>query len=168
MRGERPAGKAGHAVENLIGSAGPDEWFRIFVVDLDESANGRLKLFDAAERAAPDPFVGEFGEPSLHQVQPGAVCGREVNVKTGPLEQPVPDESSLVRAVVIQNQVHVQLGGNLRLDRVQKPAELDRTMALVKLADYVTGFQIEGGEQGSRPVPLIVMSAALQLTRLHG
>lgn len=86
-----------------------------------------------------------------------------MDMESGPLEQPVPDESSLVRAVVIQNQVHVQLGGNLSLDRVQKPVELDRTMALVKLADYVTGFQIEGGEQGSRPVPLIVMSAALQL-----
>src|SRR6185437_10590589 len=88
-----------------------------------------------------------------------------MDMESGPLEQPVPDESSLVRAVVIQNQVHVQLGGNLSLDGVQKPAELDRTMALVKLADYMTGFQIEGGEQGSRPVPLIVMSAALHLTR---
>lgn len=55
---ERPAGIASHAVQNLVGSAGPDEWFRIFVVDLDESAIGWLKFFGAAERAAPDSFVG--------------------------------------------------------------------------------------------------------------
>lgn len=70
MRGESAAGKAGHAVQNLIGSTSPDEWFGIFVVDLDEFANGRLKLFDASEGAAADPFVGEFGEPPLHQIQP--------------------------------------------------------------------------------------------------
>ena len=87
-------------------------------MDLDEFANGRLKFFDAAERAAPDPFVGEFGEPSLHQVQPGAVCGREVNVKTGPLEQPFADYGSLVGPVIIQNQMHVQIGGNLSFDGI--------------------------------------------------
>jgi hypothetical protein len=68
-----------------------------------------------------------------------------------------------VRAVVVQNQVHVQIGGNLSLDGIQKPAELDRTMALVKLSDYLNGFQIESGEQGSCPVPFVVMSAALQV-----
>jgi hypothetical protein len=56
MRGESAAGKAGHAVQNLIGSAGPDEWFGILIVDVDEFANGRLKLFDASEGAAANPF----------------------------------------------------------------------------------------------------------------
>jgi hypothetical protein len=53
MRGESTAGIAGHAVQNLICRSGPDEWFGIFVVDLDEFAKGRLKLFDASEGAAP-------------------------------------------------------------------------------------------------------------------
>jgi hypothetical protein len=39
-------------------------------VDLDEFAYGRLKLFDTSEGAAADAFVGEFGEPSLYQIQP--------------------------------------------------------------------------------------------------
>jgi hypothetical protein len=36
----------------------------------DEFANSRFQFRDAAECAAPNPFVGEFGEPSLDQIQP--------------------------------------------------------------------------------------------------
>jgi len=83
---ESAAGIARHAVQNLISSAGPDEWFGILVMDSDEFPNGRLNLFDAAKGAATDSFVGEFGKPSLHQIQPRPVCRREVDVESGALE----------------------------------------------------------------------------------
>jgi hypothetical protein len=51
-------------LENLIGSAGPREGFGVFVVHVDELANRRLQFTDAAEGAAPNPLVCEFGEPS--------------------------------------------------------------------------------------------------------
>jgi len=50
-------------------------------MDLNEFANCRLKLFDTAKGAAADSFVGEFGEPSLHQIQPRAIGRREVDVR---------------------------------------------------------------------------------------
>ena len=59
-----------------------------------------------------------------------------------------------MRAVVIQNQMHIQIGGNLSLDRIQKLSELDRTMTLVKMADDVAGFQIESGNREVVPCRL--------------
>lgn len=45
----------------------------------------------AVEDAAADGFVGEFSEPALYEVQPGAGCRREVQVKPGVLLKPFVD-----------------------------------------------------------------------------
>src|SRR5271169_1281413 len=137
---------ASDAVQNLIGGSGPHKRFWIFVMDVDVLANRQFQLPDAAERAAPDSFVGEFGEPSLHQIQPRTIRWREVNMKTGPLEQPFANERGLVRPIVVQDQVHIQIGGYVRLVSIEKPAEFLRTMTVLKLANHLTGFQVQRSE----------------------
>jgi hypothetical protein len=67
---EGSASVSSDAVQNLISRSGPDERFGIFVVHVDKLANGRFQFVDAAECTAPNPFVGEFGEPSLDQIEP--------------------------------------------------------------------------------------------------
>ena len=42
---------------------------------VDEFADGRFQVFYTAEHAPSNSLVGEFGEPSLHQVDPGSVGG---------------------------------------------------------------------------------------------
>jgi hypothetical protein len=37
---------------------------------INKLANGRFQFADAAECSAPNAFVGEFGEPSLDEIQP--------------------------------------------------------------------------------------------------
>ena len=64
-----------HAGEDLVRRFGPNEGLGIFVVHLDIFADGRFQLFHASEHAASNSLVGDFGEPALHQVDPGTVGG---------------------------------------------------------------------------------------------
>lgn len=168
MRLECAASISGDAVQNLISRSGPNEWFGIFVVRVDKLSNRRLQFSDAAECAAPDSFVGEFGEPSLNQIQPGAIGRRKVDMESRALGQPVADDRRLVSAVVVEDEVNVQIGWDLSLDHIQKPAEFHGAMASVELANHAAGLQIQSGKQRSRAVAFIVVGAALQLPRLHG
>jgi len=65
------------------------------MVRSDEFANRRLQLHDAAMDAAPQLFVRELGEPAFHEVQPGAVGAREMDVRARALGEPIPDQRSL-------------------------------------------------------------------------
>ena len=57
--------------------------------------------------------------------------------------------------------------GHLRLDQIEKFAELRRAMALMKLRDHLAGLRIERGEQRRRAVPLVVVRPPLHLAGLH-
>ena len=71
---------------------------RLGVTRGDELADGGFELGDAAVRAAAELLVREFSEPALDEVQPGAIGRRrEVDVKAGPLREPVPIEKSIGR-----------------------------------------------------------------------
>ena len=52
-----------------------------------------------------------------------------MNMEAGPPGEPVPDQRRLVGGVVVGNQVHVQLGGHLGLDSIEKLAELQGPVA---------------------------------------
>ena len=41
-------------------------------------------------------------------------------------------------------------------------------MTTMKLANHLTAFSIQGGEERSRTVAFVIMSAALGLARAHG
>ena len=64
-----------------------------------------------------------LGKPAFHQVDPRAVGGREVDVETGTLGEPVPDDRRLVGAVVIHDDMRLQIGGHVGLDHIQELAE---------------------------------------------
>ena len=134
---------AGDAGQNLIRCFGPDEGLRSFIVDVQIFVDSGLQLFDTAKDSTAYAFVRDFCEPSFHQVDPGTVCRSEVEVKTGSFGEPLPDERCFVSSVVIQHDVDVKIVGYAGLNCVQKPTELQRTMAAVQLADDPAGLQIK-------------------------
>ena len=71
MGGQRALGVAAYAGQNLVCRLGPNERRGILIVDLNVFADGPFQFLHAAKHAAANPFVGECGEPSLDQVQPG-------------------------------------------------------------------------------------------------
>jgi hypothetical protein len=79
----------------------------------------------------------------------------------------LPDQLSLAGAVVVQDQVHVQLRRHVLLDAVEEVAELPGTVPLLDLADDLAGLRVECGEPAGGAVALLVVGAARALLR-HG
>jgi hypothetical protein len=129
LRGMGALSVTRHAGQNLVRGFCPDERLGTFVVHVQVFADSRFQFFHTAKNTATYAFIGDFCEPSLHQVDPGAVGGSEVQVKTGPLGEPLSNQRCLVSAVVVQHDVNVKIGRHIGLDGVQKPAEFLRTMA---------------------------------------
>jgi len=88
------------------------------------------EFFDAAEGAATDGFLGDQAEEALHLVQPGTVSGNEVNVPARMPGEPGFHPSMFVRAVVVDDQVDVELLRDAVLDTPQKGEELLSTVPL--------------------------------------
>ena len=131
----------------------------------DELANRGLKLGDTAMDTAPQLFVCELREPALHEVQPGSVGGREVDVKARSFGEPVPDQRRLVRRVVVHDQMHVEVARHGGIHRIQKLPKLARTMPLMKLRDEFTGLDVERRKQGGRETPADVAGHGVQMAR---
>ena len=62
MEVECPLSKPSDVFKNLVGGFRPDERLGTSVMLIYELANGGFELGDAAVRAAPQPFVGQFGK----------------------------------------------------------------------------------------------------------
>src|SRR5712692_472707 len=155
------------ARQNLVGSLRPHEWRGILLMRVNELLDRRLELRHTLVGAAAHLFVRQLGEPPLHETQPRAIRGGEVDVKPWTLGEPVPNERRFVGAVVVHDDVHVEVTRDLRLDQVEELTELDRAMTLMKLRDDLTGLRVERGEQRGRTVPIVVMRAALHLAGPH-
>ncbi len=99
---------------------------------LNEAMDGVFQFGCEAMDFVPDLFFGPGREPALHQIELESADGREVHRKAWMRGQPTRDEWCSVRAVIIQDQVHVQFAGNGGLDAVQEFPELDRAVRDVK------------------------------------
>ena len=77
-------------------------------------------------------------------------------------------EPRLVGLQVVEHEVHVEAGGQRRLDLIQEGAELHRAVAPLAGADHRARPHVERGEQVERAVPLVVVGAPLGLARAHG
>lgn len=127
--------KASHAGQDLVGGLRPDEGFRRRAAAVDIGQDREFERAGAPVRAVFDLFLGELREPAFDEVEPRAPGGREVQVEPRPTGQPAVNARGLVRAVVVENQVHVQLRGHGGVDGVEELAELEGPMAPMQLAD---------------------------------
>jgi hypothetical protein len=153
--------------EDVVGGLGPAEGPGIGVVGVDESADVVLKLLRGCVDAAPDLLVGDQGEEALDLVDPGRTGRREVDVPARPLGQPVPDRLGLVGGIVVHHQMHVEVGWHAGLDLIQELPELAGAVLRIAAADHRAGGDVEGGEQRSGAVALVVMGAPLDLAGAH-
>ena len=71
-------------------------------------------------RAALDLFFGERGEPALDEIQPRRARRGEMHMKPRVAHKPAAHARRLVSGVVVQNQMNVEVGRDLRLDGIQK------------------------------------------------
>ena len=68
-------------------------------------------------------------------------------MKAWALGQPTANPLRLVGAVVIQDEVHVEVWGHVSFDGIEKSAELAGTMTAMQLTQHFAAGDIEGREQ---------------------
>src|SRR5438445_9453351 len=73
------------------------------------------------------------------------------------LAEPALDVGMLMRPVVVQDHVNVEVRGDALIDLAQELAELDVAVARIARADDGPLQGVQGGEQGGGAVALVVM-----------
>src|ERR1700746_2811208 len=159
---------ASDAGEDVVGGFGPHERGRLLIVGVEKLHHRTLQFADAAMRATANLLIGELRKPTLHQIQPRAVGRGEVRMKAGPLGKPVPDRRSLVGAVVVHDDMDVEIRREVGFHVIEELAELHRAMPAMGLADNVGGLDLQSSKQRGGAVPPVVMGAALDLPGTHG
>src|SRR6201981_1489056 len=129
--------KASDAGEYMVGGFGPLKRARLLIVSFEELRDRTFQFAEAATRAAAKLPVGEACKPTLDQIQPGAVGRGEVRVKAGPLGKPVPDRRSLVGAVVVHDDMDVEIRREVGFHVIDELAGLHRAMPAIGLGDTV-------------------------------
>lgn len=66
-------------------------------------------------------------------------------------------ERGAVRGQVVQHDVHLERGGDARVDLAQKRDEIRRAMPWLAARQHLTGGDVQRGEQVQRPVSNVVM-----------
>ena len=97
--------------------------------------------------ASPYLLVGQLGEPSLDQVQPGGADRDEVQVETWVRQRPRLDGRGLVSGVVVQDQMDVQAVGDLLVEFDQELLEPLGPVPAVQRADELAGCDLERVDQ---------------------
>ena len=146
----------------------PDKGLWIFVVVLDEIADGVFQFVGRAMHSSVELLFGQQSKPAFNKVEPACRGRCEVQVETWSFYQPVPNQLRFVSAVVVQDQVYVQLRRYVSFNRVDEVAKLDGTMAALGLADQRAGFGVQSGEQAGSAVAGVVVRAAFDLAGTHG
>ena len=86
----------------------------------------------------------------------------------GMRRQPCPHTFRLVRAMVVEDDMHLPVQRKLLLDGVEKGDEFLLPVAAHALSDHRAVEDIEGCKQGGRAMTLVVMGACLRPSFLHG
>ena len=73
----------------------------------------------------------------------------------------------LVRDVVVDDQVHVEVGGHVRVDPAQEAEELLMSVARLAVRDHRSGSHFEGGEQGGGAVAPVIVGHPLDVAQPH-
>src|SRR5437879_10751393 len=126
----------------------PDERFGVVVPVGDPRADRADEFADGAVGASFDPLRGEFGEPALDEVEPGAVGRGEVKREARVAYKPALDRRCLVGRGVVEHDVHVEVCWYGGVDQVEETAELLGAMPRRHLGDRVAGGDVDGGAEG--------------------
>ena len=131
-------------------------------------ADGAFQLCRTAMGAAFDLTSANEGEPALDTIEPIARSGREMHVKSRMTSEPTFDRSSLVCAVVVQDQMDIEFRRGVGFDGAQERKEFVAAMTPMQLSDHAPSGDIQRREQTRRAMALVVMRAPLGQARVTG
>ena len=110
---------------------------------------------------------GEECEPAFHQIESRGAGRGEVEMEPWAFQQPPADQGRLMRAIVVEDQMHVQTGRDAGFDGVQELPEFSGTMSLMQLPNDAARLHFQRSEERGRAMAAVVMRATLDLPRAH-
>ena len=91
-----------------------------------------------------------------------------MSVPTRSLGKPFADQLGLVRRGVVDDDVDVEIIGNVLLDEVEEAPKLPGAVTRQTFANDLAGGDVERRKQGGGAVPLVVVRVPLGLAGAHG
>ena len=153
--------------EDGVRGRSPGEGLRVLIPVIDELLDAFAQVRYRGEGAAPDRALRDQAEPTFHLIQPGTVGGRVVDVETRMTREPAFDFGVFVRAVVIDDEMQIQVRRHGLINMPEKAQKLLMPMARLALSEHGTFGDIECGEQRGRAVTIVVMRDALEISQAH-
>jgi len=130
---------------------------RVLISAVDVAVDGLDKFVDAGYGQSLQLSSRQFGEEAFDEVEPRRRCRNEVEVHPRVFCEPSAYLGMLVRGIVIEDHVDLELRGHRALDGAKEPQELLVAMSRHALVDDLAGGDIECCEQRRGAVPLIVV-----------
>ncbi len=90
-----------------------------------------------------------------------------MDVVARPLCQPAFDERRLVGAMVVHDEMDIEVGGDSCIDGIEELPELNRAVLAVAVANNLARGHVQGSEERSRPMAHVVVRTSLNLARAH-
>jgi len=149
--------KTSNAVDDVVLRLDPYERLGIGVVIGQVYADGIVKRTRAAVAAAANLLFSQLSKPALHLIDPGRVGGREVKVEARVPKQPAVDQRRLVGAVVVQDEMHLQVRWHFRVNTIEELAELGGAVSSMQFTDDFAGGHIQCGKQRRSAVTFVVV-----------
>jgi hypothetical protein len=159
--------KSCEGLEDLLRGLCPDERFRVVVPVSDPGSDVGLQRLDGLVGTAADHLVGQEAEPAFDLVEPAGPGRGEMHMEPGMTLQPRLDRRGLVGAVIVTDQMDVEMRRDVLVNLGQELLELHRTVTAVHRADDVTGGGVKRREQGRDAVAYIVVGTSLGHARHH-
>ena len=153
--------------EDRLGRGSPDKGPAAGVVVLDELLNPGDEFLDTFKGAPTNGPLGDEIEPDLHLIEPGGIRRREVHMIAGTRRQPAIDRRMLVRAVVVHDQMNIEIGRHTGVHALEKAQILLVAMAALADGQDLAGGDVQGGKEGRGAVAHVVVRDAFDVADAH-
>jgi hypothetical protein len=107
-------------------------------------------------RQQADALLRDFGEEALDEIEPGGTGRREVQMEAAMIGEPALHRGRLVRPVVVEHEMNIQMPLHAPVDTLEELDELFRAMPGMALADDKARLHVKRSEQRRGAVALVV------------
>ena len=122
------------------------------------------ELAHAGEAPFADDILRQLSEEALDQIEPGRARRREVNMKSRMLCEPLLDTLLFVGAVVVDDQVQIQVLRRFPVDLLEETKPFDVRMARFRPRDQFAVEVIQCGKQRDGAMPCVVVGLGADLS----
>ncbi len=132
---------------------------------IDKLPDATARIRYRGEGAAANSALSDQPEPTLDLVEPGAVGGGVMNMKTLMSCKPAAHSGVFVSGVVVHDRMQIKLAGHRGIDMPQEAQEFLMSVARLPLSEHRAVGHIQRCEQGGGAMAVVLVSDALQISQ---